>query len=163
MAEGRAAAVTPAADRLALVAAAVGDVEGVEASSIEIDRGGTSYTADTVNELERDRPGDELFLIVGADVASTIGTWERLDELRRKVDPRRRQPAGHDVRARRRPRRRGGWRGLGAGVRLVEVPALEISSTDLRDRAASGRPLEYLVPDAAIRLIRSRSLYAHDR
>jgi nicotinate (nicotinamide) nucleotide adenylyltransferase len=77
--------VTSAADRLALVAAAVEGVEGLEASGIEIERGGPSYTADTVAELKDRWPDVELDLIVGADAAAGLGEWERIEEVRSKV------------------------------------------------------------------------------
>ena len=150
--------VTPAADRLALVAAAVEGCEGVEASALEIERGGISYTADTVAELEARHPGAELHLVIGADVAGTLETWDRVDELRRRVGlvivnrpgtPAVRLGPGGPLE---------GWE-----ASAVEIPALEISSTDLRDRAATGRPLDFLVPPAAIRVIRERRLYVVQR
>ena len=147
-------AVTPAADRLALVAAGVEGVDGLEASSIEIDRGGASYTADTVAALEVANPGAELFLLAGADVVADLESWERVEEIWPRVTlvvvSRPGAPAM-------RPGRGGpleGWR-----VVFVEIPSLDISSTDLRERAASGRPLDYLVPSAAVRLIAERGLY----
>ncbi|MGO8874634.1 MAG: nicotinate-nucleotide adenylyltransferase [Acidimicrobiales bacterium] len=143
--------VTPAADRLALVEAAVSSCPGVEASAIEIERGGLSYTADTVDELERASPGSDIYLVIGADVAGTLDTWERVDELRgrvRLVVVNRPGAATADQALLQ------GW-----DLSIVEIPDLEISSTDLRDRAASGRPLDFLVPVEAIRLLRERSLY----
>jgi len=143
--------VTPAVDRLALVEAAVSSCPGVEASAIEIERGGPSYTADTVEELEARHPGADLFLVIGADVAGTLDTWERIDEMRgrlRLVVVNRPGAAVVD---------RGQLQGW--DVSVVEIPDLEISSTDLRDRAATGRPLDFLVPTEAIRLLRERSLY----
>jgi len=150
--------VSPAADRLALVEAAVEGFEGIEASSLEIDRGGASYTADTVADLEKLYPGAEQYLVIGADVATQLDTWERIDELRSRVrlvvvnrpgsaavDP---GPGGPLA----------GWK-----ADAVEIPALEISSTDLRDRAAAGRPLDFLIPEPAIRVLRERSLYGGDR
>ncbi len=150
--------VTAAVDRLALVAAAVEGVDGLEASSLEIDRGGPSYTADTVAEVLAADPGSELFLLVGADVIAGLDTWERLEEVREAVTlvivnrpgttPVSPGPGGP----------LGAWR-----VCSIEIPALEISSTDLRERAATGRPLDYLVPAAAIRVLRERGLYAVSR
>jgi nicotinate-nucleotide adenylyltransferase len=143
-------AITPAEDRFAVVEAAVGEVAGVEASRIEIDRGGQSYTADTIEEVARLHPGAELFCIVGADVADVLHTWERQEaiaELSTLVVVNR--PGA--VRA----SRLEGWQ-----VVEVEVPALEVSSTDLRARARDGRPLDYLVPEEAIRCIAARGLYA---
>jgi nicotinate-nucleotide adenylyltransferase len=145
-------AVSSAEDRLALVAAAVGDVPGLEASRLEIDRGGESYTADTLAELHRAEPDDELFLIVGWDVAGELTTWERQDQMRRLATlvvvnrPGAGRPQGLDDQF--------------ARVVEVTVPNLEISSTDLRARAAGGRPLDYLVPEAAVRCIRARGMYA---
>jgi nicotinate-nucleotide adenylyltransferase len=146
--------VTPAADRLALVRAAVDGIEGLEASSIEIERGGHSYTADTVAELEARWPGVRQHLIVGADAAAGLGTWERIDEVRSKVVLVVVNRPGTTIEA-------GGAGGPleGWDVRMVEVPALEISSTELRDRVASGRPLDFLIPAPAIRVIRERGLY----
>jgi nicotinate-nucleotide adenylyltransferase len=147
--------VSSAGDRLALVEAAVGDVPGLEASRIEIDRGGESYTADTLQQLSAEQPDDELFLIVGWDAAGDLATWERHDEIQRLATLVivNRPGAGHPI-------------GLDdAGWRVVEVPVpnLEISSTDLRARATEGRPLDYLVPEAAVRCIRSRGMYAGGR
>src|SRR5690349_20125056 len=73
--------VSPAPDRLAMVEAAVADVEGLEASSIEIARGGASYTADTLAALRAANPASELFLVVGTDAAQGLPTWDRLDEV----------------------------------------------------------------------------------
>ena len=146
--------VTPAADRLALVQAAVEGVDGIEASGIEIERGGLSYTADTLVELEARWPGVELNLIVGADAAAGLDGWERVAEVRSKVVLVVVNRPGTTIDASAPDSPLEGW-----DVRMVEVPALEISSTDLRDRVASGRPLDFLVPMPAIRLIRDRGLY----
>lgn len=143
--------VSAARDRLALVEAAVHSCPGVEASAIEIERGGLSYTADTVVELEERHPGAELYLVVGADVASSLGTWERIEELRGRVHLVVVNRPGSVVVDRKLLE---GW-----DVSSVEIPDLEISSTDLRDRASAGRPLDFLIPAEAIRLLRERSLY----
>lgn len=142
--------VSPARDRLAVVHAAVGDVEGVEASDQEIVRGGTSYTADTLRELGEAHPGAALSLVVGADVVPGLASWERIDEVRSRsrlaVVNRPGAPA---------PAVPAGWE-----ADVVEIPNLDVSSTDLRRRVAEGRPLDYLVPSAAMREIRARGLYA---
>ncbi len=150
--------VTPAADRLALVEAAVHGYEELKASSIEIDRGGVSYTADTVAELGDRYPGAELHLIIGADVVPTLGTWIRLEEIRAAVSLVIVNRPGTRVEESISDGPIAGWK-----VAVVEIPALEISSTDLRDRAATGRPLDFLVPADAIRVIRQRNLYGGDR
>lgn len=146
--------ITPAADRLALVEAAVEGVDGLAASALEIERGDKSYTADTLAQLHEAEPEAQLFLIVGSDVAAGLESWERVGEVAALATlvvvnrPGARAPAVA-------PR----W----GGALAVEVPALDISSTDLRARAADGRPLDFLVPPAAIRCIRQRGLYAGGR
>jgi nicotinate-nucleotide adenylyltransferase len=140
--------ITSGEDRLALVEAAVGPVEGIEASRVEIDRTGPSYTADTLAELARLHPGAELFTILGSDAAAGLLTWERVEEVvsrSRLVVVER--PGAHDE--------------LPAGVDWirVEVPHLEVSSTDLRARVTDGRPLDYLVPEDVLIEIERRGLY----
>jgi nicotinate-nucleotide adenylyltransferase len=142
--------VSAADDRYAMVAAAVEGVDGVEASRLEIDRGGHSYTADTLEVLAEAHPGAELFCVVGEDVAAIIETWERVDEVRRLATLAVVNRPGSPPHL-----PRDGWQ-----VETVEVPAIDISSTDLRARVRDGRPLDFLVPDAAVRCIRERGLYA---
>ncbi len=142
--------ITSAEDRFAMVEAAVADVDGLEASRIEIDRGGDSYTADTLIALREQHPGAELFLILGSDAAAGLESWERAADL----------PGLCTIVVVERPGAAGatglpaGWQGLS-----VEVPRLEVSSTDLRARFADGRPLDYLVTEPVIDVIRRRGLY----
>ncbi len=146
--------VTSAEQRFELVRAAVGDVPGLEAGRQEIDRGGESYTAETLAGLAVEHPDADLFLVVGWDVAGELETWEHLDELKRLATlvivnrPGAGRPRGLDG---------DGWR-----VEEVAVPNIEMSSTDLRARAVDGRPLDYLVPEAAVTFIRTHGLYAGD-
>ena len=147
--------VTAAGDRLAMVAAVVADatVAGLEASDLEIARGGLTYTADTLAEVERRWPGSERWLILGTDVARSLATWKRLDEVRSLaalaiVDRGDAASPGPELLA-------DGWT-----VDEVVVPRLDISSSDIRARVAHGLPIDGLVPPAAIRLIRERGLYA---
>jgi nicotinate-nucleotide adenylyltransferase len=142
--------VTPAPDRFAVVEAAVTSVDGLEASPMEVERGGPSYTADTLDQLSVRHPDAELFLVIGADVADELDTWERVEAVRERATlvvvnrpgVRPTKPLSD-------------WKAVS-----VEIPALDISSTDLRARAADGRPLDFLVPEPAVRLIRQRGLYA---
>ena len=140
--------ITPAADRLAMVQAAVAGIEGLEAGSEEMQRGGPSYTADTLATLRVKYAGARFFTIVGDDAAAHIDTWERVNEV----------VAMSSLVVIDRP---------GSPVTLsqdyewrhVEVPRLEVSSTDLRCRVTDGRPLDYLVPEPVIDIIRDRGLY----
>ena len=142
--------VSSAEDRFAVVQASLDGIEGVEASRLEIDRGGPSYTADTLAELGEQNPGAELFLVLGSDVVGELATWERVDEVRRLAVLVAVARPGAQV-----ARPAGEWR-----MEVVEVPALDVSSTDLRARVASGRPVDVLVPPGGVREIRSRGLYA---
>jgi nicotinate-nucleotide adenylyltransferase len=152
-------AVTAAADRLALVAAAASDCDGIEVSAIEIERGGPSYTADTVATLRAAEPDSTLYVIVGEDVVPTLATWSRLDEVRENTElVVVNRPGSPIVDEAALAPTLAGW-----PVTSVEVPALEISSTDLRDRAATHRPLDFLIPEAAVRVIAERGLYAVGR
>lgn len=146
-------AISPAADRLAMVAAAVQSVEGLEPSALEIERGGPSYTADTVAELAAIHPGAELFLVVGADVAADLGTWARADALHDSVTLAVVGRAGTPPALPGPP-----WRSV-----AVEMPHLAVSSSDLRQRAVAGRPLDGLVPPGALTELRRRGLYAKGR
>lgn len=140
--------ITPAEDRLAMVAAAVADVQGLEAGRLEIDHGGPSYTADTLAALAERYPGAALFTIVGDDAAGGITTWERHEEVmarsRLVVVDRPGEPVELDP---------------GVEWIRVEVPRLEVSSTDLRARFSDGRPLDYLVTEPVLEVIRARGLY----
>jgi nicotinate-nucleotide adenylyltransferase len=140
--------VTTAEDRFAMVKAAVSVVDGVVAGRDEIDRGGPSYTADTLMALAEKHPGAELFTIVGDDAAAGLTSWTRVDQVAQYS-----QLVVVD-----RP---------GVAVELptqfnwlrVESPRLEVSSTDLRSRFSDGRPLDYLVTEPVLRVIEERGLY----
>lgn len=141
--------ITPALDRLAMVEAAVRDVPGIEAGRVEIVAGGPSYTADTLAALARREPDAELFTIVGDDAAAGLSSWERYDEV---------VAASHMVVVDR-PGEHVEVPDLVGWIR-VEVPRLEVSSTDLRARFTDGRPLDYLLTDSVLDVIERRNLYA---
>jgi nicotinate-nucleotide adenylyltransferase len=145
--------VTPAEDRFLMVEAAVDGVPGVEACRMEINRGGPSYTADTVRELLASTPSVLPYVIVGADVAGELGTWQRVEEVREAVTlvvvDRGGVGPGRDP---------SGWR-----VERLRIPALDISSSELRQRLAEGRSVDFLIPEPAIRCIRRLNLYADSR
>jgi nicotinate-nucleotide adenylyltransferase len=154
--------VTGAEHRFTVVSAAVEGVAGVEASRIEIERGGPSYTADTVAEL-RDRVGGQLYLIVGSDLVGDLDSWERVHEVRDSTTlviverggvpraPDRDGPEGDGL-------ERDGWK-----VERVSMPSIDLSSSELRARFADGRPVDFLIPAPAINMIRRLGLYAGGR
>jgi len=147
--------VTPAEDRLAMVEAVLAEaaLPGVEASDIEVARGGLTYTADTLAAIEQRWPDSDRWLIVGADVANNLDTWKRVDEIQGLAGLALVTRGGQPLPAE--DLRDDGWR-----VAEVTVPRIDISSSEIRARLADGRPVEGLLPPAAIRFIRERSLYA---
>jgi nicotinate-nucleotide adenylyltransferase len=144
--------VASAADRFALATTAVEDLDGIEASAIEIERGEASVTADTLEALSA--PGCELYLVLGADAVANMATWRRLDETRHlativvveRAGDVHSEPPGP------------GWR-----VERVSIPRLDISSTDLRERLRQGRPIDGLVPPDVVHEIHQRGIYTDRR
>lgn len=132
-------------------------------SRIEIDRPGPSYTVDTIRALRRAQPDDELYYITGADALEQIlrGEWRetaQLLELCRFIgasrpgyhlDPERWSSENHELRVHLR------------NVHTMEIPAMAISSTDIRARVHDGRPITYLVPEAVEGYIVKHRLYTH--
>jgi nicotinate-nucleotide adenylyltransferase len=156
-------AVTPAEDRFAMAQALAEELPGVEASRMEIDRGGPSYTVATVEALRAEaaaagRPAPQIYLVIGADLLADLGTWERADDLRGMVTLAvvSRPPATTETAP---PRTAPpGWR-----VEWVDGPLVDVSSSAVRDVLERGGPVDNLVPAAVIRCIRRRNLYAVDR
>jgi nicotinate-nucleotide adenylyltransferase len=145
----RGSVAAPAADRLDMVRAATDGIEGLEVSPLEVERDGPSYTYQTLEALSA--PGRALFLVVGADVAATMRSWvgiERLPALATLV-----------VVDRAGDRRADDGLPPGWACRRVSIPRLDLSSTDLRARAARRWPLDGLVPPGAVRVITDRGLY----
>lgn len=145
--------VTPAEDRYAMAEAAVAGADRVEVSRMEIERGGPSYTVDTVEELRMTLPAAELFLVVGADLVAGLSTWQRWEDLQRLVTlavvTRPGSPPPPDA---------PGWR-----VVHVDGEGVDVSSSEVRRRLEAGEPVDGLVPEPVIRCIRSRGLYAVGR
>ena len=141
--------ITPAADRLAMVEAAVEGHAGLVASDLELRRGGPSYMVDTLAELGRRDPDGQRYLILGADAAAGLDTWHEAAAL----------PALATLVLVDRPGivcppPPAGW-----VPERVEIPRIELSSTEVRERVADGRPLDLLVPEPVWSVIRDRRLY----
>ncbi len=149
--------ITGARRRLEMVRAAVAGLDGLEASDVEIRRGGDSYTADTLAQLRDENPGAEFFVVLGADAAAGVHTWERVDEVftqatvvavTRADPPSGRaddDPGGNDTGVDR--------------LRRVRMPRLDVSSTELRDRVATGRGIDVLCPAPVVAIIDAHGLY----
>jgi len=145
--------VSPAEHRYLMAVIATAANPRFTVSRVDIDRGGPTYTIDTLNDLNAALPDDELFFITGADALAEIFTWRDADalfELAQFVGCTR---PGYPMEAetiKKIPSER---------VTLLEIPALAISSTDCRDRRRRGEPIWYLVPDGVVQYIGKHDLY----
>ncbi len=137
-------------DRLDMVGLAVGDRPDLVCSDIEIELGGDSVTADTLEVLMERDPGVEPVIIVGSDAAAGLGTWRRRDELAKLAT----------VAVVDRPGATGRRPPPDFDHVVVPCPLMDLSSSDIRRRVREGLPIDYLVPDAVRDLISSRMLYA---
>ncbi|CAM5653963.1 MULTISPECIES: nicotinate-nucleotide adenylyltransferase [Streptomyces] len=145
--------VSPAEDRYLMTVIATASNPQFSVSRIDIDRGGKTYTIDTLRELHQQHRDADLFFITGADALGQILTWHDAPELFSLAHFIGVTRPGHIL----------ADPGLPEGaVSLVEVPALAISSTDCRARVAQGDPVWYLVPDGVVRYIDKRDLYRED-
>jgi nicotinate-nucleotide adenylyltransferase len=143
--------------RLALCQAAIAGDEELEISALEIERGGSSYTVDTLRALHGSREGDDLTFIVGGDMASSLPSWrepEALLELARVAVAEREEHRRHEI-----AERLGALRGADERVVFFTMPRLDISSSDIRRRIAEGRPIRWLVPAEVCDEIERRGLY----
>ena len=125
-------------------------------SRIEVDREGPSYMADTLRLIGESRPGDELFLILGADQAAALPSWHEPELVLERATP--------AVAAREGMEREAVLRHVEplAGherIEFFDMPRLDISSSLIRARAAAGEPIRYLVPDKVANYIGAKSLY----
>ena len=142
--------------RLAMTRLAAADDERFSVSTLEIDREGPSFTYETLELLARERGDTELVFVLGADAAVGLESWrapERVVELARLAVARRAGVSDEDVAA--------VTRSLGAEGRttMLEMPQFGISSSAVRERAAAGRPLRYLVPSPVARFIEEKGIY----
>jgi nicotinate-nucleotide adenylyltransferase len=134
--------VAGAEDRLAMLTAAIADEPRFRVSRVELEREGPSFSVDT---LEAIRGEGELFLILGSDAYADFERWREPARIR--------SLATIVVAA------RPGAPNAPADVRMLDSPLMDISSRELRARAARGRSLRYLVPEAALRYIEEHRLY----
>ncbi|WP_264077410.1 nicotinate-nucleotide adenylyltransferase [Mycolicibacterium arabiense] len=149
--------VTAAEDRYLMTVIATAANPRFSVSRVDIDRGGPTYTKDTLRDLAAAHPDTDLYFITGADALGSIlswQNWEDLFSLARFVGVSRPGYAldGEHIEA--------AMKELPPdALNLVEVPALAISSSECRDRAVTGRPIWYLVPDGVVQYVSKRGLY----
>ncbi|MDO5746438.1 MAG: nicotinate-nucleotide adenylyltransferase [Actinomycetaceae bacterium] len=119
-------------------------------SRVDIDRGGTTYTIDTLRDLKEQRPEAQFFFITGADALKKIMEWKDTDELFELAHFVGVTRPGHEL----------DYHGVPQDkISMIEIPALAISSTDVRTRASLSKPVWYLVPDGVVRYIDKYGLY----
>jgi len=155
--------ISDADDRFALTQCLAEGIPGAEASRLEIDRGGPSYSVVTAEEIKARAggvgaaraggPPPELFLVVGADLVAELESWERPDDLKRLVTLA--IVTRPNIREQTLPK---GWRAAS-----VVGPAVDVSSSMVRERLRAGESVEGLVPEAVIRCIERLGLYAVHR
>ena len=157
----RGAAVASAEDRLAMARLAADGQRGFAVSDVEIRRGGASFTVDTVHELQREYPADELFLILGWDAARLFSTWRRPDEILRVLAavvvvgrPGAPVPSPEELAA--------------AGLDPLHVvvctrPTPDVSGSALRKAIAGRETVSDRVPEAVARYIDEHRLYGDNR
>lgn len=134
--------------RLRMVHAAVGEDERFEVSDVELQRTGLSFTVDTLRELRANRPGDELFLLIGVDQVREFQTWREPAEISRHARIALLARAGI-----------GEVSGSDIVQEKVAVTRVDISSTAVRQRVSAGQPIRYLVPPAVEKIIADERLY----
>ncbi len=153
--------VATAAQRLDMLRLAIGGQPAFEVSTLELDRGGVSYTVDTLEAVRREQPAAELFLLMGTDSLADFPTWRepaRICELAIPVAVRRAGAVEPDYAQ---------FAGLISIARLaaierfrVEMPAVDFSASDIRRRVAAGLSIRYRTPRAVEKYIEVQGLYA---
>ena len=144
-------------DRMRMVELAIDGNNRFIGSDMEMRRPGQTYSADTLEALRDQRPGDQLFLIVGMDALDDFGRWSRPQRILKlatllgiarpgynRPDP----PNLEDI-----------WPGVSRDVIVAEGPLLDVSSTDIRGRLGRGASVRYLVPEVVERYIYENGLY----
>ena len=137
----------PAPLRLAMVEAALAGDPRFAASAIEIERGGLSYTVDTLEALALEHAGAERFLLIGMDSLATFSRWrapDRIAELARVAVLQRATDAPAPLRE---------------GMRLVTTRRVDVSSTEVRERVRAGKPIRGFVPEPVAAIIERSGLY----
>jgi nicotinate-nucleotide adenylyltransferase len=142
--------VTPTSDRYLMTEIATAANPRFKVSTIDIDRSGPTYTIDTLRDLKVAYPDAELFFITGADAVTAIAGWKDSEELWGLAQFVAVTRPGHQLDLPAAPE---------GAIQVLEIPALAISSTDIRERVSEGKPIWYLVPDGIVQFIAKHGLY----
>ena len=145
-----------AEERYLMCELAAGAAEWLDASRIEVDRPGPSYSADTLRQLADERPGDELVMVLGGDRAASLPQWREPSEILRlaTLAVARRDAVGEE-------QVREALAGFGADdrVRFFDMPGIRVSSSIVRERVAARRPFELFLPERVAQRIHEVGLY----
>jgi nicotinate-nucleotide adenylyltransferase len=144
--------------RLAMLRRALEGEAAFQVSRLELERPGSSYTADTLEALRDDRPEDELFFLLGEDALMDLPNWtrpQRILKLARLAVARRADTSAEALEEaeRRLP-------GLGERVIWLKMPSVAVSATEIRERVRGGQPIGDLVPATVEEYIRKQGLYS---
>ncbi|MFC3748279.1 nicotinate-nucleotide adenylyltransferase [Paenibacillus sp. GCM10012306] len=140
-------------DRLAMVQEAVKDHPSFRALDLEVLRGGVSYTIDTIRELQSKHPQSEFYFIIGADMVEYLPKWQSIDELVQRLTFIGVGRPGTTLDLKALPDH------IAGRVTLADMLQVDISSTMLRQRAAEGRSIRYMVPDGVYEYVQRGGLY----
>ncbi len=148
--------VSRAADRLAMVRAAIAGQPGFEVSRVDLDRPGPHWSADTVALLAQQYPNAELVFVMGGDSLKDLPTWGRPHEIVAccTLGVLRRPGAVIDL-----PALEAALPGITQKVRFIDEPPMPVSGRSIRERARAGLPIADAVPPAVAELIAQRGLY----
>lgn len=152
-------AISPAKQRAEMLEFAISGCPHFGVSRIEFEREGPSYTVDTLQQLTDEGSDRELFLLIGADSLEDLGTWrepERIAELATIVAVNRGREPLPDADSM--TSKLGS--AISARVRHINIPPIDISATEIRDRASSGRSIRFMTPRAVEAYIRENGLYS---
>ena len=142
--------ITASEHRLAMTTLAIAGNPLFEISAVDVQRAGPTYTVDTLREIHESNPDADVYFITGADSISQIESWKDSSQI---------WPLAHFVGVTRPGHSLEVPKTASGNVSLLEIPALAISSTDIRARVKSGKPIEYLLPNSVIDYIHAHHLY----
>ncbi len=144
--------VTPTEDRYLMTVVATASNPRFNVSRVDIDRAGPTYTVDTLADIQALHPDAELYFISGADAISQILSWKDVDKLWDKAHFVAVTRPGHEITLPDAAPK--------GAIDILEIPALAISSTDIRERVQRHEPVWYLVPDGVVQYINKHELYS---
>ncbi|WP_240983213.1 nicotinate-nucleotide adenylyltransferase [Acididesulfobacillus acetoxydans] len=150
--------ISPGELRFEMVRRAVADNPNFSLSRLEIERQGPSYTIDTLRILRKDHPESDLYFITGTDALREIFFWHEAAEILKLTNFVAVSRPGYEARDFLEQARKEHPEAQGR-ISLLEVPALAISSTDVRARVGRGQSIRYLLPEAVRRFIEEKALY----